>query len=105
MPDRTPLSEDRIGEALKSLPGWEYRNNRLHREYRFPDFLRAWDFVSACALVAHSRNHHPDWSNAYSRVEIDLWTHDAGGVTGLDLEMAREFETLAQARLSTGGPA
>jgi 4a-hydroxytetrahydrobiopterin dehydratase len=99
MTDRTLLTLDQVREGLAGLPGWELRENRLHREYRFADFLAAWDFMSACALAAHTRGHHPDWSNSYARVEVDLSTHDAGGITALDLELAREFEALARRRI------
>lgn len=96
MPNRTLLPESRIREALPDLPGWEYRGNRLCREYRFADFVTAWAFMSGCALEAQALGHHPNWSNAWSEVLVELWTHDAGGVSGLDLELARRFEALAR---------
>jgi 4a-hydroxytetrahydrobiopterin dehydratase len=96
MLDRTLLSESRIREALPGLPDWEYRDNRLCREYHFRDFIAAWAFMTGCALEAQALNHHPNWSNVWSKVVIELSTHDAGGVTGLDLELARRFEGLAR---------
>ena len=96
MPNRTLLPESRIREALPDLSGWEYRENRLHREYAFPDFVTAWAFLTGCAMHAQAMDHHPQWTNTYARVAIQLWTHDAGGVTGLDLELARRIESLAQ---------
>jgi 4a-hydroxytetrahydrobiopterin dehydratase len=95
MPDRTLLPESRIREALPDLPGWTYRDQRLFREYSFPDFVTAWAFMTGCALEAQALDHHPNWSNVWSKVTIELSTHDAGGVTGLDLELARRFESLA----------
>jgi 4a-hydroxytetrahydrobiopterin dehydratase len=102
MTDRSRLPEARIREALQKLPEWELRGDRLHREYRFLDFTEAWVFMSGCALHAQSMNHHPNWSNVYSQVIIDLFTHDAGGVTALDLDLAGRFEDLAR-RLAREG--
>lgn len=92
---RTPLSEAALAEALAGLPGWSVAGGKLHREFRFPDFVRAFGFMSAVALVAESRNHHPEWSNVYGRVSVDLVTHDAGGVTEADLALARAMNELA----------
>jgi len=89
------LPEPQIREALKGLRGWDYKQGRLRRAYRFPGFLEAWDFMAGCALIAHNLNHHPSWCNSYNRVEIELWTQDVSGVTELDLLTAREFEALA----------
>lgn len=95
MPDRKRLSEPEILDQLRDLGGWEYKNERLHREYKFADFIQAWAFMTGCAITAQVLNHHPNWSNVYSKVEIELFTHDAGGVTALDLESARRYEALA----------
>lgn len=89
------LDEAAIREALAALPGWSLAGGKLHRELRFPDFVRAFGFMSSVALVAESMNHHPEWSNVYARVVIDLVTHDAGGITQLDLELARRMNELA----------
>ncbi len=96
MPNRTLLPENRIREALPDLPGWEYVDNRLRKDFRFPDFVTAWAFLSGCAIHAQAIDHHPNWSNAYDRVSIELWTHDAGGVSGMDLELARRIEELSR---------
>lgn len=95
MPDRSLLPESRIRESLPDLPGWEYRDQRLHRDFVFPDFVTAFAFMAACAIHAQVMDHHPNWTNVYNRVGIDLWTHDAGGVTGLDLELARRIVDVA----------
>jgi 4a-hydroxytetrahydrobiopterin dehydratase len=92
---RTPLSEEQLGRALAELPGWSIAAGKLHREFRFPDFVRAFAFMSAVALVAEARNHHPEWFNVYGRVVVDLTTHDAGGITQNDLELARKMNELA----------
>jgi 4a-hydroxytetrahydrobiopterin dehydratase len=91
------LDEAAIHEALAALPGWSLAGGKLHRELRFPDFVRAFGFMTSVALVAESMNHHPEWSNVYGRVTIDLTTHDAGGITQLDLELAHRIIKLAGA--------
>lgn len=88
------LSEDEISSRLAELDGWRLEEGKLHREFRFADFVRAFRFMSGVALVAESRNHHPDWSNVYNRVVIDLTTHDAGGLTENDFELARAANEL-----------
>ena len=92
---RTPLSADDLSRAITDLPGWSLVNGKLHREFRFADFVRAFAFMSGSALIAESRNHHPEWSNVYNRVVVDLTTHDAGGVTQSDLDLARAMNKLA----------
>jgi 4a-hydroxytetrahydrobiopterin dehydratase len=85
---------DDIQKRLAVLPSWEYRDNALQRELRFPTFAEAFAFMTRVAFVAERRNHHPDWSNVYDRVTIRLTTHDAGGVTEQDFEMAAEISTI-----------
>jgi 4a-hydroxytetrahydrobiopterin dehydratase len=91
------LAEDAIREALAALPGWSLENGKLHRELRFRGFVEAFGFMASAALVAEAMNHHPEWSNVFDRVVIDLVTHDAKGVTELDLELARRMSELANA--------
>ena len=90
-----PLSETELSAALPSIPAWTVASGKLHRVFRFPDFSAAFGFMARAALAAEKLDHHPDWSNAYDRVEVDLATHDAGGITRLDLELAREMDKLA----------
>ncbi len=90
------LDETAVHQALAALPGWSLAGGKLHRELRFPDFVHAFGFMTRTALVAEAMNHHPEWSNVYSRVTIDLTTHDAGGITELDLELARRIDELAR---------
>jgi 4a-hydroxytetrahydrobiopterin dehydratase len=92
---RTKLAPDALREALAELDDWSLVDGKLHREYRFPDFVSAFGFMTRAALVAESMNHHPEWSNVYGRVVVDLLTHDAGGITPLDLELARRMDALA----------
>jgi 4a-hydroxytetrahydrobiopterin dehydratase len=88
------LEEGEIGERLSRVPGWEYADGKLHRSFRFANFTRAFGFMTSLALVAEAKNHHPDWSNVYDRVTIDLSTHDAGGVTELDFALAEAANDL-----------
>jgi 4a-hydroxytetrahydrobiopterin dehydratase len=77
--------------ALEQLPGWRAAEGRdaIRREFRFKDFNAAFGFMARVALMAEKLDHHPEWANVYNRVEITLATHDAGGVTELDLRLAR----------------
>lgn len=93
-----PLDEDTITDALAGLDGWELLDGKLHTEFRFADFAEAFGFMAAVATEAARLDHHPEWTNVYSRVEVDLVTHDAGGITELDLRLARRMNELAGAR-------
>ncbi len=91
----TLLSGAEIQAALTALPGWSYRDGKLHREYRFPDFSRAIAFMAAAVPAIEQLDHHPEWSNVYNRVAVSLTTHHSGGVTRKDFELARILEPLA----------
>jgi 4a-hydroxytetrahydrobiopterin dehydratase len=85
---------------------WEVRNGRLCRDYVFSDFREAFAFMTACALEAERANHHPDWRNAYNRVEVSLITHEARSLTEKDYRLARAFESIWErmfARAREGG--
>jgi 4a-hydroxytetrahydrobiopterin dehydratase len=93
MPERkTPLTEDAIVEHLPGLPRWERRGRTLHRELSFRDFTEAWGFMSMVALVAERLNHHPDWSNSWNKVVVDISNHEAGGLTEIDFELAASID-------------
>jgi 4a-hydroxytetrahydrobiopterin dehydratase len=83
--------------ALASLPGWRAGEGRdcLTRTFRFADFNAAFAFMTRVALMAEKLDHHPEWSNVYNRVEVTLTTHDAGGVTELDVRLARFMDEAA----------
>ncbi len=83
---------------LQEHPHWTLRNNTLHREYLFPDFVAAFGFMTQVALRAEQASHHPAWCNVYNRLVVDLSTHDAGGVTEKDLALARQMEALFQGK-------
>jgi 4a-hydroxytetrahydrobiopterin dehydratase len=93
------LSEAEIEAALSKLPGWRFEDGKLHRGYKFADFATAFAFMTGAALVAQGMDHHPEWFNVWNAVRIDLWTHDAGGVTTLDVRLAQRMEELAGRQL------
>jgi 4a-hydroxytetrahydrobiopterin dehydratase len=88
------LSESEIHAALRELSGWTVSNGKLHREYKFADFVHAFGFMASSALVAEAMGHHPEWFNVYNRVTVDLTTHDAGGISAKDLELAGKMDAL-----------
>lgn len=91
-----PLDPAGIAEALRSLPGWEFRDDALERGFEFSDFSTALAFIVRVGLEAERLNHHPELSNTYSRVTLRLNTHDAGGrVTRRDVDLARAVQKLA----------
>ncbi len=89
------LSAAAADARLSALPGWTRRVKKLHRTFTFRDFSEAFGFMARAALAAEKLNHHPDWSNAWNRVTVDLTTHDAGGLTELDFRLAAEMTRLA----------
>lgn len=96
---RDLLTPDQVVAALEDLPDWSLVDGRLHAEFRFADFAAAFAFMTAVAPVAEELDHHPDWSNVWNRVTVDLWTHDQGGLTGLDVDLARRMSVLADGDL------
>ena len=89
------LEGTELEAALKGLPAWALRDGKLTRTWRFADFAEAFSFMTACALRIHALDHHPEWSNVYSTVNVELVTHDAQGVTAKDAELAGIMEGLA----------
>ena len=96
MPAPTKLTSSEIESALAALPGWTLADGKLHREYRFADFIHAFGFMATSAIAIEARGHHPEWFNVYNQVRIDFTTHDAGGITAKDTEMAGKLESIAQ---------
>ncbi len=89
------MSENEIREALVELPGWELNSeSKLERKLVFETFPEAFSFMTRIAFEAEALSHHPEWSNVYNQVEIQLTTHDAGGVTVKDVELARRIESI-----------
>jgi 4a-hydroxytetrahydrobiopterin dehydratase len=93
---RVPKLESTVVTArLGELPGWSLRDGKLHRELAFPSFVRAFGVMSQIALVAERMDHHPEWANVYGRLTIDLTTHDAGGISENDFELAAAINAIA----------
>lgn len=88
------MTIEQIQTSLKELPGWELKAGKLHRELKFKNFVQAWGFMTQVAILAEQANHHPEWSNVYSRVSIDLTTHEAGGISQRDFELAQKINRL-----------
>ena len=89
------LSDETITQQLASIPDWHRDNDNLVRDFKFTDFKTAFAFMTAVAALAEKLGHHPDWSNVYNRVHISLSTHDVGGISELDFEMARQIDAAA----------
>ena len=89
MANPTRLTEAQVQQALKAAPGWELKEGRIRRLYKFPDFLQAVAFVNRVAELAEQADHHPDIDIRYNQVTLTLSTHSAGGLTQKDFDLAR----------------
>lgn len=92
---KTHYSAEEVQQRLTFLPQWQYKDNALYRKFTFKDFVEAFCFMTAVAMAAERANHHPDWANSYHTVEVALTTHDAGGVTDKDFQLAATCDRLA----------
>ena len=90
------FSGPELKEALSGLPGWAVVEGKLHKEYKFSDFVHAFGFMSTAALGIEKAGHHPEWFNVYNRVTVDLTTHDAQGITSKDAELAKFLDQIAK---------
>ena len=95
MPRPAKATKAAMTKALSRLPAWKIEGGKLHRVFQFADFVTAFGFMASAALVAESMNHHPEWFNVWNTVRVDLTTHDAGGVTSLDFQLAARMDELA----------
>ena len=91
---RRKLEDREIQEKLTTLPDWELREGKLHREIDFDDFVSAFGFMTSVALLAERMDHHPEWLNVYGKVVIDLSTHDVGGISEKDFQLAAAADAL-----------
>jgi len=89
------LTAEQLNAELQKLTGWTVKSEKLHREYRFADFPHAFGFMATAAPLIEKMNHHPEWSNVYDRVTIDLTSHDTGGITERDIRLAGTLEAIA----------
>ena len=90
------LSDEMITKALGGLPGWSYVDGKLHKEIRFKDFNEAFGFMTRVALIAEKMDHHPDWSNSWNTVVLDIVNHSAGGVTQSCIDLALDVDKIAR---------
>ena len=91
------IAPEQIASLLTGLPQWRYQPERggsITRDFKFLDFNEAFGFMARVALLAEQHNHHPEWSNVYNRLSITLTTHDAGGLSSRDLDLAQRIDSL-----------
>jgi 4a-hydroxytetrahydrobiopterin dehydratase len=88
------LTDEEITKRMKELPAWRLEDSTIVREYEFKDFAEAFTFMASAAPVADKMDHHPDWTNVYNKVIVRLTSHDEGGLTGKDFELAQEMDKL-----------
>jgi 4a-hydroxytetrahydrobiopterin dehydratase len=91
-PGRAKLSNAEIRTRMQAVKGWSITKGKLHKEFSFPDFVDAFGFMTRVALIAEGMNHHPEWSNVWNKVVIDLTTHDAGGISEKDFQLAEKVD-------------
>lgn len=91
----TCLTQEQLRALDSELAGWEISSDKLRRTFRFEDFTQAMAFMVQVSYKAEALNHHPNWSNVYSTVEVEIWSHDNGGVTGRCVELAKAMSKAA----------
>jgi 4a-hydroxytetrahydrobiopterin dehydratase len=89
------LSGPELKKAVSALKGWTVVKGKLHMEYKFADFIHAFGFMATAALAIEKMEHHPEWFNVYNRVTVDLTTHDAGGITSKDVDLAKLLDEIS----------
>ena len=89
------LSQADIEGELKNLPGWSVKDEKLHKEFQFESFNQAFGFMTRASMEIEKMNHHPEWFNVYNKITVDLTTHDAGGITKNDVNLAKILNSLA----------
>lgn len=94
MTKRDRLDDATVASRLEQLDGWDLDDGRLHRSFEFADFVQAFGFMASVALVAERMNHHPDWSNSYKTVDVQLSSHDVGGLSARDFDLAAHIDAL-----------
>ncbi len=88
------LSSETIENELKNLLGWSVVNGKLHKDFQFDDFNQAFGFMTRAAMYIEKMNHHPEWFNVYNKLSVELVTHDAGGITQNDINLAKTLNSL-----------
>lgn len=90
------LTDSEIEKSLAELEDWTLDNGKLKRHFKFASFVQAFGFMTSAAIEAEKINHHPEWCNVYNKVSVQLVTHDADGITSLDIELAKKMNELAE---------
>ena len=89
------LQDEELKELGAKIPGWNIKPDQIEREFNFCSFIDAFSFMTKIALICEKYNHHPNWSNVYSKVTVKLSTHDLGGITNLDQTLALEINRIS----------
>ena len=90
------LKDEELRELGYKIPGWDIKSDQIEREFYFCSFLEAFSFMTKIALICEKYNHHPNWSNVYSKVIVKFSTHDLGGITNLDQTIASEINRILE---------
>ncbi len=90
--ERRALTDNEMGAILEALPGWEIQEGKLHKLFKFASFAEAIAWMVKVAIYADKIDHHPDWSNGYNKVDVELLTHDLGAISTLDVALAKHME-------------
>ena len=93
------VTDDQLLEFISENPHWSINDNKLHCEFVFSNFVTAFGFMTQVALIAERSNHHPEWSNVYKKVVVDLTTHEVGGISEKDFKLAIEMDKIAKSHL------
>lgn len=96
MATRRLLNAAELRKSLRKLSGWKKAKAKLHKEFKFRDFAKAFGFMKRAAVAAEAMNHHPEWFNVYNKVRVDLVTHDLGGISTFDVLLAEKMNRLAR---------
>lgn len=88
------LSSKEISQELKNLSGWSIKEEKLHKDFEFGSFNEAFGFMTRAAMEIEKMNHHPEWFNVYNKISVDLMTHDVGGITQNDIQLAKILNSL-----------
>ncbi len=94
---RVKIAEDVAQSMLEDIPGWSLRNGKLFRSLQFKDFTTAFGFMTQVAILAEKADHHPEWFNVYNKLEIELTTHDVGGLSQRDFLLAAQINAVFSA--------
>jgi 4a-hydroxytetrahydrobiopterin dehydratase len=91
----TKMTAKEADSKLEELTGWKREDAKLVKKYEFPDFVHAFGFMATAAIAIEKMNHHPEWTNVYNKVSVELSTHDAGGITEKDFKLAALLDSIA----------